>query len=115
MVIRDLDIVCIFPIPPEANPPLIVDPNAMLTFPISFQRLQPVTRRHSQIAQFRSGIDDSELLSCRILNIQREPPRDLSPIQVLSLLVFERSDHLVSGYHVEILLSSDSNAGNYPP
>jgi len=35
--------------PDEAHAELIVDPNAMLAFPVTMQLLQPVARRNSQI------------------------------------------------------------------
>jgi hypothetical protein len=35
--------------PPETDPPLIVDSNAVLTFPVSCQFFQPIAGRNSQI------------------------------------------------------------------
>jgi len=37
--------------PPEANPELVVDPDTVLSFPITLQRLQPIARRRSQELQ----------------------------------------------------------------
>jgi hypothetical protein len=41
--------------PDKAKPPLIIDPNAMLPFPISLQRLEAIPRRRTKVAQFRCG------------------------------------------------------------
>ena len=49
--------------PHETDPPLLVDPDTMLTLPISFQRLQPVSRRHPQIVQ-----------AARLIEIQQFSP-----------------------------------------
>lgn len=36
-------------VPPEAISPLLVDSDAVLTFPIAFQRLEPVPWWYSQV------------------------------------------------------------------
>src|SRR5579863_1122285 len=46
-VIRDLCLVSIAIPPDEANPELIVDSNAVLNFPVTTQRLQPVAGRNA--------------------------------------------------------------------
>ena len=49
MIVNDLHIESVTVLPAEAQPPLIVDANTVLTDTIATQRLEPVSRR---IAQF---------------------------------------------------------------
>lgn len=49
MIIRYLDFPGIRPIPSETNPPLIIDPDAVLSFPITFELFQPVSGRLTQV------------------------------------------------------------------
>jgi hypothetical protein len=51
MVVHDLDIVSVALLPDEADPPLIIDTDTVLTSPLPLKSLQPVTRRQSQILQ----------------------------------------------------------------
>ena len=51
MVVRDFDVVDVAFLPPEADPPLLVDADAVLTFAIPFELLQSVSRRYSEIVQ----------------------------------------------------------------
>lgn len=49
MIICDLNLVGVTVPPSEANPPLIVNTNAELTFTVAFQLLQPVAWRDTKI------------------------------------------------------------------
>jgi hypothetical protein len=44
VVIHYLDVVRIAVTPREADPPAVIDPNAVLAGPVLFQRLQPIAR-----------------------------------------------------------------------
>jgi len=44
MVINDLNVVSVTLVPRKANPPLIIDPDAVLPSAIPAQRFQPVSR-----------------------------------------------------------------------
>ena len=61
MVIADLDLVGVPIFEPEADSPLIVDRDGVLTLPVSLQRMQPVTRRYPEVIQTRRQIDVLEL------------------------------------------------------
>jgi len=54
VIVRDLHPASASLTPLETDSVLLVDANAMLAFPISFEPLQPVAGRQSQVAQ-RSG------------------------------------------------------------
>ncbi len=49
MIIHDFHFVSIALMPSEANAPLVIDTNTMLTFTVSSERLQPVTRRRGHL------------------------------------------------------------------
>jgi hypothetical protein len=52
MVIHNLHLVRMATFPPEADAPLVVDSNAVLTSPLSLEGLQPVPGRHRHLPQF---------------------------------------------------------------
>jgi len=47
MVVDDLDVKCTCAFPAKADPPLIVDTDAVLPLALALQRFEPVTRRNS--------------------------------------------------------------------
>jgi len=51
MIIDDLDIECVTATPPETDPPLPVDPNAVLALPITFQSLKLIRARNRKVRQ----------------------------------------------------------------
>jgi hypothetical protein len=55
VVVDDLDVMGISISPSKANPPLPVDPNAVLSRAVASQDLQPVARRRAEIGK-RAGI-----------------------------------------------------------
>jgi hypothetical protein len=42
VIVHNLDVLRVRLNPPEANPPLAIDPNAMLALPVALQRFQPI-------------------------------------------------------------------------
>ena len=57
VVVRDLNFVCISVLPVEADAILFVDPYAVLTSPVTPQRLQFVPRRYGQVSDDRNPIE----------------------------------------------------------
>jgi hypothetical protein len=55
VVVHNLDIVSIAISPDEAQPPLIVNADAVLSLPIVIQRLQTIAWRFSEIVEPRCG------------------------------------------------------------
>jgi hypothetical protein len=58
--------------PSETDPPLIVDPDAVLTLPISGELLEAIPGWNSQVAQRIGRVKYEELLQRRPANILRE-------------------------------------------
>jgi hypothetical protein len=51
VVIDNLDVVRVMPVTPEADAPLIVDPDAHLAGVFAFEDLEPVARRVPQVLE----------------------------------------------------------------
>jgi hypothetical protein len=60
MVVRHFDLVGVATIPPEADSPLIVDPDAVLTLSTACQFLQTIPGRARQILESLRGFEDQE-------------------------------------------------------
>ena len=69
MVIDDFDIVGISSVPSKADAPLVIDADAVLAGAVALQRLQTVAGRNAQIVQSCRGIQLSQLLQRRALNV----------------------------------------------
>ena len=79
-------------LPREADSVLVVDPNAVLSFAITFQRFQPVSLRHGQIFQLARDSKPQQSDLCR----SRNRFESLDPYAVCHLfgvLVPKRGDH----------------------
>jgi hypothetical protein len=61
MVIADFDIFGISILPAKANAPLVVDPDRVLTAPVTGKRFQPIARRDAQVVQPFSPMDQTQL------------------------------------------------------
>jgi len=76
MIIDDLDIMGISALPNEADTPLIVDPNTMLSRSITFQFLKAVGRRNTQRFQLTGRSKHFQFTGSQSLNIPGEPTRE---------------------------------------
>ncbi len=73
VVVHDLSVVRIAAVPSEADPPLVVDPDAALARAITAQPFQTVPRRHTKIVQLRRSIQHPELSQGDLLHPRSEP------------------------------------------
>ena len=104
MIVDDLDVECVAVIPAEADPPLIIDPDAMLTLPISREFFEAIPRRHFEVAQRVSRVQHEELLQGRSVDILWELSRALAVEDLLGLWVFEAPNHVaIITFHVNIV------------
>ena len=69
MIIDYFHLIGISIIPEKTDPPSIVDTYAVLTFPISMQKLQPIARWYTQVIQCRGPIQHPQFSKCNLLNI----------------------------------------------
>ena len=57
VIVGDFDSVCVVPFPSETYPVLVVDADAVLASPITFQRFETVAWRESQFFETRGGFE----------------------------------------------------------
>lgn len=93
VVVDDDDLGDIAVVPAEADAPLVVDADAVLTTPIAFQRFQPIGRRDTQILETGSGIEHAQLASGNRLDIGRQPARALATPDLFGFLIDKAPDH----------------------
>lgn len=96
MVIRNLNLVGVAVLPDEADTPLVIDPDAVLSLTVSREFLQPICRRDSEIFQALGSFDHLELPLHGALDVWWKPARSFSREKSPGLLVAKASDHLGS-------------------
>ncbi len=69
MIIYNFHVVRVTFLPFKANPPLIIDPNTVLTQAVAFQFFQTISRRDTQVLQDHSPIEHSQFTQRYLLNI----------------------------------------------
>lgn len=69
MIICDLDTIGISIDPDKAHSPLVVDPDAMLTLTVAFQRFETIGGRHPQIFQSARVVEHTQLAPGNFLDI----------------------------------------------
>ena len=79
MVIRNLYRMGVPIVPPEAYPPLIIDPNAVLAPAVPLEFLQSVSGWEPQVLQCFRGIQHKKLSQRSPVNLIRQPPGSLTP------------------------------------
>ena len=73
MVVHNFHVQRILTVPAEANPPLIVHADAVLTFAVVFQRLQVIAIRDAQIIQTPRLMQHQQFPPRHALNLPRQP------------------------------------------
>jgi len=68
MIVNDLDVVSVPTCPNEADPPSVVDTDAMLSLAVTFQRFQPVARGNPHFFQGTGPMEIQQLPPCDSLN-----------------------------------------------
>jgi hypothetical protein len=73
VVVDDLDLMRVGVPPLKTDPPLIVDPNAVLTLPLPRELLEPIPGWYSEIVEGLSGIEHYEFSQGDSLQTSRKP------------------------------------------
>jgi hypothetical protein len=94
VVVDDLDEFGACVSPSEADPPLLVDANAVVPSTIAFQILEPIPRRHPQITQGVGCIENDQLAESHPLGALVELPHSLPLPNAFGVVVSERPDHI---------------------
>jgi hypothetical protein len=93
VVIDNLDVAGVAFIPLKTDPPLIVQADAVLASAISAEFLQVVSRRNSEIIEYRRRIELPQLTKRHALEIRPELPDALAVEQPLGIPVAETPNH----------------------
>ncbi len=93
MVVRDLDLVGVAVLPAKADPPLIVDADAVLPRPVALQRLEPIARRDPQGIEPGRGVQLRELAPGHRVQGRRQPADVLTGKHAGGVLVREGLNH----------------------
>jgi hypothetical protein len=93
VVVADLNVVRISVRPAKANPPLLVDPNAVLTGPITKEPLQPIPWWNPEVIQAICTVQQQQLPVGSPLHVRRQSPRPFALEYLTRLGVSEAPDH----------------------
>jgi hypothetical protein len=93
MAVCDFDIVSVSVAPGEADTPLPVDPDTVLSLSISFERFEVVVRRNPQVIQMDSGVQRPQLAHGDPLKVSRQATGTLAMKDSLRFFALERPDH----------------------
>jgi hypothetical protein len=95
MIVGNLNLGCVFIGPDEADAVLIVDPDAVLPFPVAFQSFQTISWQGGQFFQRFCGVEHQQLAPsdsfyCFVL------PREFVVEELFGLPVPKRTNHTFS-------------------
>ena len=93
MVVDDLDVMRVTADPAEANPPLVVYPDAVLTKPISGQLLQTVRGWNSEIDEAGSGVQHQQFSKSDPVKIRWQPLDSFPSEKSFGIRVTKAPDH----------------------
>jgi len=95
VVVHDLNFECVTVFPLEANPPLLVDPDAVLPSAITLEGLELIRGRNHEIPQLRRAIQVFQFLASSLLDLTVQALYELPTEDCLRILVLERTDHVL--------------------
>jgi len=72
MIIHDLDLVSVPPLPLKTDTPLVVDTNAILSLTLPGESLKTIARRNTQIVKPLCSIQYREFPPCHAVQTWRE-------------------------------------------
>lgn len=93
MIVNYFNIRRLAGLPPEADAPLIVHTDAVLTFTVSRKHIETITRRRSEVLNQISTLYQIEFTLGKLLNGQREPLDSLPVEYPLGILVTKGFNH----------------------
>ena len=88
MIVNNFNIFRAVHAPAKTNSPLVVNANAVLAFPITFQRFKPIRRWRKQVPQFRCIIQHLEFAGRDNADID-ESPHMFAVVKRLCMTAFE--------------------------
>ena len=85
-------------VPPKTYPPLLVDADGILAFPVAFQGFEFIARRNIAIFQPDSGVQDSEFVFRPLDQVCRQDFRSVPKPEFFSVFICETLDWHVRWY-----------------
>jgi len=96
VVVRDLDGVGVAALPPEADAPLVVEADAVLTGPVAGEPLESVAWRDAEVGERLGGVEDEEIPEGAALEIGWPSPAGAPFEELLGVAVPEALDHVLA-------------------
>lgn len=96
MVVRDLHFECVTVFSLKTNPPLLVDPDAVLPLATAFEGLKLIRGWEHEIAQLRCAIQVLQFLTNSLLDLTVQALYELPIENRLRIPVLERTDQRVN-------------------
>jgi hypothetical protein len=93
MIVDDFDVLGGSILPNEADPPLVIDPNTMLTPALSLEQLKPIAGWGRQVAQLFRLVDQAKLALSDALDVVRQFFREPAVEKCFGVAVREGSNH----------------------
>jgi hypothetical protein len=93
MVVNQLHLIRILVLPPEAQAPLLIDADAVLTLPISLQRFELIGGRDHKVPKIDGRIEVFELLAHPLLNSPIHGFDEFAAENSLSFPALEGTNH----------------------
>jgi len=95
MVVDDLNVESIPRTPAETDPPLLVHANAVLSLAATFELLESVSGRYTEVLKDGCGVQHLELSKRNSLDTRPELPDGFTPKEALGVPVLEALEHVV--------------------
>jgi len=96
MIIHDLDFKGVPLAPRKANPPLVIDADAVLTFPIAFEAFQAISWQRRERPEIRRGVEHVEFPKSLALD-GLETANGYSMEEAPGVSASERPNHVLNG------------------
>ena len=93
MIVYNFNLVCIVPLPAEADAPLVIDPNAPLAAATALQRFQSGAGKYCQVSQSLGVVQHTQLPQSYSLHGVIQPPREPAMPKALSLFAGKAGNH----------------------
>ena len=105
MVIQDLDVPCLTFTPPETNPPLIINADAMLTASIAVQGFEAIAWRDLKVIDLLCRVDGEKFGSRTALYLVGNAPDRVASKERDCTFVGEALDHDDEAYRITVRMS----------
>jgi hypothetical protein len=93
VIVDDLDVVGVAVLPAEADSPLVIDANAVLSGAVPLELFQAIARWNPKVVELLRGVHSNQFAKHGALELSRVSPDGLPAEQALGVAVGEALDH----------------------